>query len=168
MSPTHYAYLKIADGCNNNCAYCTIPRIRGRYTSQPFNELIKRAKDLASKGAKELIIVAQDITRYGIDLYGKYRLTELLNELSKIEKIKWIRLHYCYPELVTDELLDLIKNNKKICPYIDVPLQHIDDKILKEMNRKSTEQGIRDLINKIKTKYPEICNKVYIYCWIPW
>lgn len=156
MSPTHYAYLKIADGCNNNCAYCTIPRIRGRYTSQPFNELIKRAKDLASKGAKELIIVAQDITRYGIDLYGKYRLTELLNELSKIEKIKWIRLHYCYPELVTDELLDLIKNNKKICPYIDVPLQHIDDKILKEMNRKSTEQGIRDLINKIKTKYPEI------------
>lgn len=156
MSPTHYAYLKIADGCNNNCAYCTIPRIRGRYISIPFKDVIKRAKDLASKGTKELIIVAQDITRYGIDLYGENRLIELLNELSKIDKIKWIRLHYCYPELVTDDLLDLIKNNEKICPYIDIPLQHIDNKILKEMNRKSTEQGIRDLINKIKTKYSEI------------
>ncbi|MDD4110111.1 MAG: 30S ribosomal protein S12 methylthiotransferase RimO [Clostridia bacterium] len=156
MSPFHFAYLKISDGCNNNCAYCTIPRIRGRYISKPFNEVISRAKELASKGAKELIIVAQDTTRYGFDLYDKYRLTELLNELSKIEKIKWIRLHYCYPEFVTDELLELMKNNKKICPYIDIPLQHIDEKILKEMNRKSNEQGIKNLITKIKTKYPEI------------
>lgn len=153
---THYAYLKIADGCNNCCAYCTIPRIRGRYISKPFNEVISRAKELVSKGAKELIIVAQDVTRYGLDLYAEYRLPELLNELSKIKGLMWIRLHYCYPELVSDELLNVIKTNKKICPYLDIPLQHIDDNILKAMNRKSREDGIRKLISKIRTDYPEI------------
>ncbi len=153
---SHYAFLKIADGCNNGCAYCTIPRIRGRYTSVPMDDLIKEAKQLSEQGVKELILVAQDITRYGIDLYNKYSLIELIQNLSKIKKIQWIRLHYCYPEMVTNELLDEIKNNPKVCKYIDIPLQHIDDKILKEMNRRVDEQQTRELISNIRTNYPEI------------
>ncbi len=152
----HYAYLKIADGCDNGCAYCTIPRIRGRYKSEPMDMLIKEAKDLAEQGVKEIILVAQDITRYGIDLYNKYCLIDLIRELSKIKKIQWIRLHYCYPEMVDDALLQEIKNNPKACKYIDIPLQHIDDKILKDMNRRSTEEQVRNLIDNIKTNYPEI------------
>lgn len=151
---SHYAYLKIADGCNNGCAYCTIPRIRGRYRSVPMDELVKETKNLASMGVRELIIVAQDITRYGEDLYGKVSLIELLDKLSKIKEIEWIRLHYCYPEMMTDELLEYIQNNSKICKYLDIPLQHIDDKILKDMNRKCGEKQTRELITKIKTNYP--------------
>ena len=153
---SHYAYLKIADGCNNGCAYCTIPRIRGRYRSVPMDDLIKEAKELAGNGVKELIIVAQDITRYGEDLYKKNSLIELLDKLSKIKGIEWIRLHYCYPEMVTDELLELIENNPKICKYLDIPLQHIDNKILKDMNRNCDEKQTRELISKIKTNYPNI------------
>lgn len=156
MFPNHYTYLKIADGCNNCCSYCTIPRIRGRYISKPFNEVISRAKQLVSKGAKELIIVAQDTTRYGLDLYNEYRLPELLKELTKIKNLKWIRLHYCYPELVSDKLLEVISNSEKICPYLDIPLQHIDDKILKDMRRKSNEEEIKKLILKLRREYPEI------------
>ena len=156
MLPKHYAYLKISDGCNNCCSYCTIPRIRGRYRSIPFEEVIQRAKELVSGGAKELILVAQDVSRYGIDLYKKYRLVELLQELSKIKNLKWIRLHYLYPELVSDDLLEEIHNNKKICKYLDIPLQHIDNGILKSMNRRADENQVRTLINKIRTKYPEI------------
>ena len=147
---SHYAFLKIADGCDNGCAYCTIPRIRGRYKSVPMDELISEAKNLAEQGVKELILVAQDITRYGIDIYHKYSLIDLIKSLSKIKNIEWIRLHYCYPEMVTNELLDEIKNNPKVCKYIDVPLQHIDDKILNNMNRRSNEQQVRDLIKNIK------------------
>lgn len=157
MSPKHFAYLKIADGCNNGCSYCTIPRIRGRYRSVPFEDVIKRAKELASEGAKELIIVAQDVTRYGIDLYKKVRLVELLKELSKIKSVKWIRLHYLYPELVTDELLQEINDNNKICKYLDIPLQHIDDSILKSMNRRAGEDEVRELLEKIRKNYPNIC-----------
>ena len=156
MLPKHYAYLRISDGCNNCCSYCTIPRIRGRYRSVPFEEVIQRAKELVNNGAKELIVVAQDVTRYGIDLYKKYRLVELLQELSKIKNLRWIRLHYLYPELVSDELLEEIHNNKKICKYLDIPLQHIDNNILKSMNRRADESQVRTLINKIRTKYPEI------------
>lgn len=152
----HYAYLKIADGCDNGCAYCTIPRIRGRYKSYAMDDLIKEAKDLANQGVKELILVAQDITRYGIDIYQKYCLVNLIRELSKIKNIQWIRLHYCYPEMVNRELLDEIKNNPKVCKYIDIPFQHIDDKILKEMNRRSTEQQIRELVSTIRSDYSEI------------
>lgn len=155
-TPKHYAYLKIADGCNNGCAYCTIPAIRGRYVSSPFEEIIKTAQDLAKNGVKEIIVVAQDVTRYGQDLYKKYRLVELLEELSKIKGIEWIRLHYLYPELVSDELLSLVSKNKKICKYLDIPFQHIDEKILKSMNRKSTEETIRNLVHNIKENYPEI------------
>lgn len=152
----HYAFLKIADGCNNGCSYCTIPRIRGRYKSVPMEELIKEAKNLADQGTKELILVAQDITRYGTDLYNKNCLIDLIKELSKIKNIEWIRLLYCYPEMVTNELLDEIKNNPKVCKYIDISLQHIDNAILENMNRRTNEQQVRDLISNIKTNYPEI------------
>ena len=156
LQPNHYAYLKIADGCNNGCSYCTIPRIRGRYKSVPFEDVIKRAKDLVNNGAKELILVAQDVTRYGIDLYKKYRLVELLRELSKIKNLVWIRLHYLYPELVNEELLNEINDNPKICKYLDIPLQHIDDKILTSMNRRAKETESRNLIDLIKNKYPNL------------
>ena len=155
-TPNHYAYLKIADGCNNGCAYCTIPRIRGRYKSVEIDDLVKEAKELANNGVKELIIVAQDITRYGEDLYNKNCLIDLLEKLSKIKGIEWIRLHYCYPEKVSDELLEYISNNDKICKYIDIPLQHIDDNVLFNMNRRCDEKTTRNLITKIKTSYPNI------------
>ncbi len=154
-TPSHYAFLKIADGCNNGCAYCTIPRIRGRYKSIPIDELVKEAKLLAQRGVKELIIVAQDITRYGEDLYGKFMLIPLLEKLTKIKDIKWIRLHYLYPEMINDELLTYIYENEKICKYLDIPLQHIDDKILHEMNRRCDEKQTRELINNIHKKYPK-------------
>lgn len=154
-TPFNYAYLKIADGCNNGCAYCTIPRIRGRYKSIPMDDLVKEAKMLASRGVKELIIVAQDVSRYGEDLYGQVMLIPLLEKLSKIREIKWIRLHYLYPEMITDELLDFLYENGKICKYLDIPLQHIDDDILREMNRRTGEAQTRELIQKIKEKYPK-------------
>ncbi len=153
-NPSHYAYLKIADGCNNACAYCAIPRIRGRFRSTPIDELVKEAKELSVNGVKELILVAQDVSRYGTDI--DCSLIDLLNELVKIKGIEWIRLHYLYPELVTDELLDFIKNQPKMCKYVDIPLQHIDDIVLKNMNRRSTESQIIELIDKLRTKYPEI------------
>ena len=156
VGQTHFAYLKIADGCNNGCSYCTIPRIRGRYRSVPFEEVIDRAKYLVSQGAKELILVAQDVTRYGIDLYKKFMLIDLLKELSKIKNLKWIRLHYLYPETVSKELLEEISSNPKICKYLDIPLQHIDNDILKSMNRRALEDDIRALIKDIHEKYPKI------------
>lgn len=148
-TPPHYAYLKIADGCDNYCTYCTIPYIRGRYRSVPMESLISEASELVSSGVKELILVAQDVTRYGVDLYGDYKLIELLNRLSALD-VKWIRLMYCYPELVSDELISEIVSNEKIAKYIDIPLQHVDDDVLKKMNRKSSEQSIRAVIGKLK------------------
>ena len=152
----HYAYLKIADGCNNCCSFCTIPRIRGRYKSIEFKSVINEAKELVERGVKEIILVAQDTTRYGIDLYNQYRLVELIQELSKINKLKWIRLLYAYPELVDEKLLAEINNNPKVCKYIDIPLQHIDDQILKSMNRRVSEENVYELLRKIKA-YPDIC-----------
>lgn len=151
-----YAYLKIADGCSNACSYCTIPRIKGRYRSFEMNDLVKEAKYLADQGVKELVLVAQDITRYGEDLYGKNCLIDLLKKLAKIDQIKWIRLHYLYPEKTSDELLDYIEKEPKICKYIDIPLQHIDNRILKEMRRRLGENQTRNLITKLKTKYHNI------------
>ncbi len=149
-----YAYLKIADGCDNVCSYCTIPRIRGRYQSVPIDELVDEAKNLVSRGVKEIILVAQDTTRYGEDLYGENKLIELCQKLSKIKKLQWIRLHYLYPEKVSDELLEYINNSEKMCKYLDIPLQHIDNEILKSMNRKLGEEETRTLLQKIKSKYP--------------
>ena len=150
------AYLKIAEGCSNNCTYCAIPYIRGPYVSRKFEDIIIEAKSLASKGIKELIVIAQDTTKYGIDLYGKSRLPELLNELSKIEELKWIRFLYSYPESITDELIQVVKNNKKICNYFDIPIQHYSNKVLKMMNRKSDGKSIENVINKIRKEIPDV------------
>lgn len=155
-TPNHYAYLKISEGCNNFCSYCTIPFIRGRFVSTPMEQLVFEAQELAKLGVKELILVGQDVTKYGVDLYGKQSITTLIKNLSKIEGIKWIRLLYCYPELVDDELINEIKNNSKVVKYIDLPLQHINNNILKLMNRKTSTQKILEVIKKLKTQIPNI------------
>ena len=151
-----YAYLKIADGCSNGCSFCTIPRIRGRYISYPMEDIVEEAKYLASNNIKELILVAQDVSRYGEDLYKENRLIPLLDKLSKIKGIEWIRLHYIYPEKTTNELLSYIDSNKKMCKYVDIPLQHIDNNILRSMNRRLDEDKTRALIHLIKNQYPSI------------
>ena len=152
----HVAYLKIADGCDNFCTYCLIPHIRGRYRSVTMDRIVEQARDLAESGVKELILVAQDTTRYGKDLYGEPKLRELVQELSKIEQIKWIRLLYCYPELLTDVLLDEIANNPKVVNYVDIPLQHVNDAILRKMNRRSNGESIRKLFDKLTNKDIEV------------
>lgn len=149
------AYLKIAEGCSNHCTYCAIPKIQGQYISREFEEIIEEAKSLSKKGIKELIVIAQDTTKYGIDLYKKPRLAELLQELCKIDGIEWIRFLYAYPESITDELIKVVKENDKICKYFDIPIQHISDEVLKRMNRKSDGESIRKLINKIRNQIPE-------------
>ena len=152
----HYGYLKIADGCNNFCSYCLIPYIRGRNKSETIESLYDEALDLANKGVKELILVAQDVTKYGLDLYGKRAIVDLIRKLSTIEKIEAIRLLYCYPEEMTDELINEIATNPKVIKYLDIPLQHISNPILKAMNRKSTKQSIYELFEKLQTKIPNI------------
>lgn len=155
-TPSHYAYIKISEGCNNFCSYCLIPYIRGRYVSRPIEDILSEAKSLASNGVKELILVAQDVTKYGVDIYNKKSLVELLNKLSQIDGIEWIRLLYCYPEEIDDNLISEIKNNSKIVKYLDIPLQHVSNKILKSMNRKSTKENIEKLFTKLKTEIPSI------------
>lgn len=154
-TPQHYAYLRVADGCDNFCTFCTIPSIRGKYRSKPIEDLLVEAKFLISNGVKEIILIAQDVTSYGKDLYGKPSLVTLLKELSKLD-VKWIRLMYCYPELVSDELIDEIASNSKIVKYIDIPLQHVSDKVLRLMNRRSKSAQIRTLITKLRQKCPNI------------
>lgn len=152
-TPGSYAYLKIAEGCSNRCAYCAIPDIRGPYRSRNENEIIEEAKRLSGQGVPELILVAQDITRYGMDMNPRLSLTGLLKKLVRIDNVGRLRLLYCYPELITDELLELVRGEEKICSYIDVPLQHIDDGMLRRMNRRSNEVQIRSLIEKIRTNF---------------
>ena len=149
------AYLRIAEGCSNRCTYCAIPYIRGSLVSRKFEDIIEEAKSLAKQGYEEIIVIAQDTTKYGIDLYGKTRLAELLNEISKIAGIRWIRFLYAYPETITDELIKVVKENDKVCKYFDIPLQHISDSVLKRMNRKSNSISIRELIQKIRKEIPE-------------
>ena len=155
-TPDYTAYLRIADGCSNCCTYCAIPLIRGGFRSRKLEDIIDEANLLCEKGVKELVIVAQDTTRYGEDIYGEYKLPELLRELSKIEKLQWIRLLYCYPDRITDELIDEIASNEKVCHYIDLPMQHADGKILKAMNRRGDKESLLALINKIRAKIPDI------------
>ena len=150
------AYLKIAEGCSNRCTYCAIPAIRGPFESRKIEDVIEEAEQLAKKGVKELVVIAQDTTKYGIDLYGKPRLAELLEKLCKIEGFKWIRFLYAYPETITDELIDVVKNNEKICNYFDIPIQHISNPVLKKMNRKSNEESIKELIKKIRKEIPNV------------
>lgn len=152
----HYGYLKIADGCNNFCSYCLIPYIRGRNKSESIEDLYAEACDLAQKGVKELILVAQDVTKYGLDLYGKRAIVDIIQKLSTIDKIEGIRLLYCYPEEMTDELIEEIANNPKVIKYLDIPLQHISNPILKAMNRKSTKESIYALFTKLKDSIPNI------------
>lgn len=151
-----YSYLKVAEGCSNCCTYCAIPAIRGKFRSVPMENLIEEAKGLAEHGVKELNIIAQDSTRYGEDLYGESKLPELLTELCKIEKLKWIRILYCYPERITDKLLDVIAKEDKIVKYIDVPVQHCCEDILKKMNREGSEEYLRTLMAKIREKVPNV------------
>lgn len=150
------AYLKIAEGCSNYCTYCAIPYIQGKYISRYYEDILEEAKLLASKGIKELVVIAQDTTKYGVDLYGKSRLAELLNDLCKIEGFKWIRFLYSYPETITDELIEVVKNNDKICSYFDLPIQHINNEILKRMNRKSDTDSIKELIKKLRKEIPGV------------
>lgn len=153
---SHYAYMRIADGCDNCCTYCAIPQIRGRYRSRPMEKIVEEAKLLAEDGVRELVIIAQDTTRYGLDLYGRLALPELLDMLCGIDGLKWIRLLYCYPERITDELIDCIKKQDKIVKYLDIPMQHCDGSILKRMNRKGDEQSLRALVAKLRAEIPGI------------
>ena len=151
-----YSYLKISEGCSNCCSYCAIPAIRGKFRSVPMEELCAEAEQLAADGVRELIIIAQDTTRYGEDIYGKNMLPELLRRLCRISALKWIRVLYCYPERITDELIDVMASEEKIVKYIDMPIQHCDGEILKKMNRPGDEQSIRNVINKLRERIPDI------------
>ena len=149
-------HIKIAEGCNNGCAYCIIPKIRGPFRSLPIEDILKEAQKLADAGCKELVLIAQDLTYYGRDLYGDFVLPDLLRQLCKVEGIKWIRLMYCYQERITDELIDVLASEEKICKYIDIPLQHSSDKVLKLMRRRTTQAEIQATIDKLREKIPDI------------
>lgn len=155
-TPSHWAYLKIAEGCDNRCSYCAIPGIRGKFRSRKIESILDEAKQLADMGIKELILVAQDTTKYGQDIYGEYSLDKLLKQLVKIDGIEWIRLFYCYPERITDSLIDVIAKEDKICKYIDIPLQHSNSTVLKNMNRAGDGDSYRKLISKMRNRIPDL------------
>ena len=166
-TPGHYEYLKIAEGCNKNCTYCIIPKLRGPYRSVPMEELVAEAQKLAEEGVKELILVAQETTIYGVDLYGRKSLPELLCKLSGIDGIEWIRLLYAYPEEITDELIKVMSTNPKICRYIDIPIQSGADAVLKKMGRRTDQNEIRNIINKLRDKMPDICIRTTLIAGFP-
>lgn len=151
-----YAYLRIAEGCDNRCTYCAIPYIRGAFSSRKIEDIVKEAEILVASGRKELILIAQDTSKYGKDIYGEAKLAELLKELCKIKELKWIRFLYTYPEDITDELIQVVKENDKICKYFDIPIQHISDKVLKRMNRKCTGESIKNTIAKLRKEIPGV------------
>lgn len=155
-TPSHWAYLKISDGCDNKCSYCAIPGIRGAFRSRKMESIIDEAKELANNGVKEIILIAQDTTKYGQDIYGEYSLDKLLLELVKIDGIEWFRLFYCYPQRITDSLIDVIANNDKICNYIDIPLQHADKDVLKSMNRIGDSNDYKALLTKMRARIPDL------------
>ena len=163
----HFAHLKIAEGCDKHCTYCVIPSIRGAYRSVPMDQILKEAEKLAQDGVKELILVAQETTLYGVDLYGKKMLPELLERLSAIEGIYWIRLQYCYPEEITEELIHTMATNPKICHYIDIPIQHANDDILKRMGRKTSQADIRHIVASLREAMPDICIRTTLICGFP-
>lgn len=164
---TNYAYLKIADGCSNRCTYCAIPYIRGPQISRKMKDIIEEAKRLATEGYKELILIAQDTTKYGTDIYGEPRLVELLEEISKIDQIKWIRFLYAYPETITPDLIKLVRENDKICKYFDIPIQHISDTVLKRMNRQSNGKTIRNLIQTLRKEIPDVVIRTTVMVGFP-
>lgn len=163
----HYAYLKIAEGCDKHCTYCIIPKVRGNYRSVPMESLIKEAEILAEGGVKELILVAQETTVYGLDLYGKKMLPQLLGRLCRIEGIRWIRILYCYPEEIDEELIQVISTEPKICHYLDIPIQHGCDNILKKMGRRTDRQQIEDIIGKLRSRIPDICIRTTLITGFP-
>ena len=165
-TPPWYAYLRIAEGCDNHCAYCVIPSLRGKYRSRPMNELLDEAAELASAGVKELLVIAQDITRYGTDFNGEHQLARLLRELCKLD-FHWIRLHYLYPDEITDELIDTIASEEKILPYLDIPIQHCNDTILKLMNRRDTKAELTALIEKLRAKIPGLVLRTSLITGLP-
>lgn len=163
----YYAYLKIAEGCDKRCTYCIIPKVRGNYRSIPREELLKEARELAEAGVKELILVAQETTLYGTDLYGRKALPELLKELCRIEGLSWIRILYCYPEEITEELIQVIREEKKICRYLDIPIQSGSDSVLKRMGRKTDKEQIRGMIEKLREEIPDICLRTTLISGFP-
>ena len=165
-TPEHYAYLRIAEGCDNHCAFCIIPQLRGRYRSRTLDAIVQEAKDLADLGVKELIVIAQDITRYGTDLNGEHQLAALLRELCKLD-FHWIRLHYLYPDDITDELIDTIAQEEKIVPYLDIPIQHCNDDILKAMNRRDTKESIRKVFHDLRARIPGLVLRTSIIAGLP-
>ena len=167
-TPSYYAYLKIAEGCDNRCSYCVIPSLRGRYRSRRMEDCLYEARMLADDGVKELIVVAQDTSRYGIDLYGEHKLAELLRELCKIEKLHWVRVHYLYPDELDDELLEVIASEPKIVKYMDIPIQHVNDKILKKMNRRGTRAELDALFAKIRARIPDVVIRTSIITGLPY
>lgn len=163
----HYAYLKIAEGCDKHCTYCIIPKVRGDYRSVPMEKLLKEARELAEGGVKELILVAQETTVYGVDLYGEKKLPELLRKLCEIPGLYWIRILYCYPEEITEELIQVIKEEEKICHYLDLPIQHASDGILKRMGRRTTKQELVDIIGKLRKEIPDIALRTTLITGFP-
>ena len=166
-TPPWYAYLRIAEGCDNHCAYCVIPSLRGKYRSRPMNELLDEAAELASAGVKELLVIAQDITRYGTDWSGEHKLAELLRELCKLD-FHWIRLHYLYPDEITDELIDTIAAEEKILPYLDIPMQHCNDTILRAMNRRDTKADLQAMIQKLRQRIPNLVLRTSLIAGLPY
>lgn len=166
-TPSYFAYLKIAEGCDNRCTYCAIPMIRGGYRSRTMESIEQEARALVENGAKEIILIAQDTTRYGIDLYGKYSLAELMRRLCKIEKLHWLRVLYCYPDAITDELLDVMAQEEKIVKYIDLPLQHASGRVLKAMNRRGDRESLTALIGKIREKMPDVTLRTTLIAGFP-
>ena len=165
-TPPWYAYLRIAEGCDNHCAYCVIPSLRGKYRSRPMEELLEEAAELASAGVKELLVIAQDITRYGTDLNGEHQLAKLLTELCKLD-FHWIRLHYLYPDEITDELIDTIAREPKIVKYLDIPIQHCNDAILKAMNRRDTKAELLELFAKLRARIPGLVLRTSLITGLP-
>ena len=166
-TPEYYAYLKIAEGCDNHCAYCVIPKLRGKLRSRPMEDLIKEAEQLASDGVKELIVVAQDTSRYGLDLYGERKLAELLRRLCKIDGLVWIRVHYLYPDEMSQELIDVLANEPKIVKYLDIPIQHINDEILRKMNRRGNGEYVRQLFTKLRHEIPGLVLRTSLITGLP-
>ena len=166
-TPRYYAYLKIAEGCDNHCAFCVIPSLRGKYRSRPMEALLKEARELAASGVKELIVVAQDTSRYGLDLYGERRLAALLTELCKIDGIVWVRVHYLYPDEMSDELIDVLASEPKIVKYLDIPIQHINDGILKKMNRRGSGKYLKELLAKLRARIPGLVLRTSLIAGLP-
>ena len=166
-TPRHYAFLKIAEGCDNHCSFCVIPSLRGRYRSRAYEDVLQEARELAEAGVRELIVVAQDTSRYGLDLYGERRLAPLLRDLCKIEKLHWVRVHYLYPDEIPDELIDVIASEPKIVKYLDIPIQHVNDRILRRMNRRGDAKFLADMLTRLRGRIPGLVIRTSLITGLP-